>query len=573
MRKGKILKAVLSGLLCASMSLSALTPAVTAQTYLSGAKLQKADTQDILADMGIGWNLGNTLDATGGQGVDSETSWGCPKTTQALITKVKNLGFNTVRVPVSWANHTSGTNYTIDSEWMDRVQEVVDYCYNEDMYVILNIHHDNKAAVSASDKGYSTDSQYLTVSEKFVKSIWSQVAERFKDYDYHLIFETLNEPRRIGYYGSGGQSEWWFPVNSPDSNIKDSISTVNILNQDAVDTIRSAGGSNAGRLIMCPGYAASLDGAITPNFKLPTDIEGNKNRLVVSVHGYVPYNFAMNVGDGSTSTYSTSIKNELKSIMNTIKTKFVDNNIPVVMGEFSATAYKPVAQRKLWATDYATLASGMNMPIILWDNNAFNKTKDNGQPNSECHGYINRDNNNSVSSEQQQVLDNLIAPYKALEEQRAAAQVSSFEIGAGFTGTKTAQKAGKLTVTVKGPGGETIGTFDAVDAKAQIEGQFEDADYTFIFEAPKCASKEIKVSISGGTPTAQVDEKLSLIGDVNSNDMVDTGDITLIKKHLKKTAVLSGYQVKCADTKPDGRVDTQDITAIKAHLKGTARLF
>ena len=573
MRRGKIFKAVLSGIVCAAMSVSALAQAVTAQTYLSGTKLENADTQDILADMGIGWNLGNTLDATGGSGVGSETSWGCPKTTQALISKVKALGFNTVRIPVSWVNHTTGSNYTIDSEWMDRVQEVVDYCYNEDMYVILNIHHDNKEKLDSTNRGYSTDSTYKATSERFVKKVWSQIADRFEDYDYHLIFETLNEPRRIGYYGSGGQSEWWFPVNSPDSNIQDSISVINTLNQDAVDTIRSKDGYNKGRLIMCPGYAASLDGAVTSYFQLPTDIDGNTNRLVVSVHGYVPYNFAMNVGGGSTDTYSSSIKSELNSIMNTIKTNFINNGIPVVMGEFGATAYKPVEQRKLWATDYATIASSMNMPIVLWDNNAFNKYDDNGNPNSECHGYINRDDNNSVSSEQQSVIDNLVAPYKALEEERAAAMGSVFTIGAGFIGASTSQVAGSVTVTVKNSGGETIGVFEAQDGSAEIEGQFPDGEYTFTFAANYCAEKTVTVTISDGQPMSADSEDIALLGDVNNNGNIDTDDITLIKKHLKKTKSLSGYQIKCADANSDGSVDTQDITAIKAHLKGTARLF
>ena len=130
---------------------------------LSGDSLKNADTEAILEDMGLGWNLGNSLDATEGSGLSTETSWGNPKVTKALIDKVKSLGFNTVSVPVSWGKHVSGDNYTIDSAWLARVKEVVDYCYANDMYVVLNIHHDTKSSANESGNGYyPTSSAYAT---------------------------------------------------------------------------------------------------------------------------------------------------------------------------------------------------------------------------------------------------------------------------------------------------------------------------------------------------------------------------------------------------------------------------
>ena len=301
---------------------------------LSGDTLKNADTEAILEGMGLGWNLGNSLDATGGSGLDTETSWSNPKTTQALIDKVKSLGFNTVRVPVSWGKHVSGDNYTIDSAWLARVKEVVDYCYKNDMYVILNIHHDTKSSASASGAGYYPRSSAYSSSEEFVTSVWSQMAEYFKDYDYHLIFETLNEPRLIG---TG--CEWWFNKWNIPSEVKDAIDCINKLNQKAVDTIRDTGSNNRGRLIMCPGYDASIEAATVSGFKLPTEISGNKNRIAVSIHAYSPYNFAMNVdtSNGATSTYSSSIKDELKNLFSTLKSNFRDKGIPVVIGEFGST--------------------------------------------------------------------------------------------------------------------------------------------------------------------------------------------------------------------------------------------
>ena len=375
---------------------------------LSGDTLKNADTEAILEDMGLGWNLGNSLDATGGSGLDTETSWSNPKTTQALIDKVKSLGFNTVRVPVSWGKHVSGDNYTIDSAWLARVKEVVDYCYKNDMYVILNIHHDTKSSASASGAGYYPRSSAYSSSEKFVTSVWSQAAEYFKDYDYHLIFETLNEPRLIG---TG--YEWWFNKWNIPSEVKDAIDCINKLNQKAVDTIRDTGSNNRGRLIMCPGYDASIDGATVSGFKLPTDISGNKNRIAVSVHAYSPYNFAMNIdtSNGATSTYSSYIKDELKNLFSTLKSNFRDKGIPVVIGEFGSTDKNNTAERVKWATDYTALAKKNNIPCVLWDNNAF--AVYNGSSivlNSEYHGYINR-KNNTVTSPAKDVIEALMKPY------------------------------------------------------------------------------------------------------------------------------------------------------------------
>ena len=375
---------------------------------LSGDTLKNADTEAILEDMGLGWNLGNSLDATGGSGLDTETSWSNPKTTQALIDKVKSLGFNTVRVPVSWGKHVSGDNYTIDSAWLARVKEVVDYCYKNDMYVILNIHHDTKSSASASGAGYYPRSSAYSSSEKFVTSVWSQAAEYFKDYDYHLIFETLNEPRLIG---TG--CEWWFDKWNIPSEVKDAIDCINKLNQKAVDTIRATGSNNRGRLIMCPGYDASIDGATVSGFKLPTDISGNKNRIAVSVHAYSPYNFAMNVdrSNGATSTYSSSIKEELKNLFSTLKSNFRDKGIPVVIGEFGSTDKNNTAERVKWATDYTALAKKNNIPCVLWDNNAFAVYNGNSIVlNSEYHGYINR-KNNTVTSPAKDVIEALMKPY------------------------------------------------------------------------------------------------------------------------------------------------------------------
>ena len=337
----------------------------------SAAELSGNTATELVSFIGTGWNLGNTLDATGGgNSLYSETSWGNPKTTKAMIDAVKKQGFNTVRVPVSWGNHTTGNNFTIDSKWLARVKEVVDYCIDNDMYVILNIHHDT------STQYYFPSSTYKTQSVKFVKSIWTQVAKYFKDYDQHLVFETLNEPRLVG---TG--DEWWFNVNYPNDNVRDSISVINTLNQTAVDTIRAAGGKNTDRCIMVPGYGASIDGCTTSTFKLPND--STPNRLIVSVHAYTPYNFALNAN--GTAEFKNNLKSEVDYLYSTIKSHFIDKGIPAIIGETSASNKNNTAERVKWAQYYMGKSAEYGVPCMLWDNNVFN-----GSDKGECHGHLNR---------------------------------------------------------------------------------------------------------------------------------------------------------------------------------------
>ncbi|MFA6885257.1 MAG: glycoside hydrolase family 5 protein, partial [Paludibacteraceae bacterium] len=264
---------------------------------------------EITNRMTAGWNLGNTLDANSNVGLGSETSWGNPKTTQAMIDAVKAAGFNTIRIPVSWGKQTknNGTyTYAIDSQWLARVKEVVEYCFNDGLFVILNIHHDN------SKSYYYPSSSYKTQSITYVKDIWTQLANEFADYDQHLIFESLNEPRLVGT-----SDEWWFNVSNPSSAVKDAIDVINQLNQTAIDAIRGVNkGYNADRVVMCPGYCASLDGCITSNFKLPND--NIADRIAVSVHAYTPYTFCMDTNPG-TSVFSDNLKNDVKYLFEKLR--------------------------------------------------------------------------------------------------------------------------------------------------------------------------------------------------------------------------------------------------------------
>ena len=559
---GRKTRALLSGLVCAAMSVTAVAQTVSAETLLKGSKLENATTQEILVDMGIGWNLGNSLDATYSTGLYTETSWGNPKTTQALISKVKSLGFNTVRIPVSWSKHVNG-QYEIEEDWLNRVKEVVDYCYNEDMYVILNTHHDCQpytSTISTTLKGYIPNSKNKEMSEKYLDTVWGQVAECFKDYDYHLIFETMNEPR---LRGSG--NEWWFDKNNLPSAVKDSIECINYLNQSAVDVIRASGGYNEGRLIMCPGYDASVDGATVSSFKLPTDISGNENRLVVSVHGYSPYDFAM----GNVAKYNATQKSNLKNwTMKPLNTTFISKGIPVVMGEFSATAAKDLEERKKWAEDYAAQASAMNLPIILWDNNAFNKTTDNGSMNSECHGYVNR-SDNTVSNEQQAVLDILMAPYKALEAERKAAMPThtEVEINCAVAGLDESDYsiAGLRAARIYNADNSFSANCNLNTGSSFSLDLLEDGEYMVELSADNCAAKTTSFTVVNGEQVAPVNETINLVGDINGDGKANTTDLMLLKRHML-FGELGEYEQACADTSRNGKIDLPDVSKLKRHM-------
>lgn len=321
------------------------------ETWLTPVELCKEIT--------VGWNLGNTLDATGGNGLSSETSWGNPKATEELILAVKEAGFNAVRIPTTWYNHCSGSNYTIDEAWMERVQEVVDYAYDNGMYVILNAHHE--------DFNFPSDANY-SKAKKALTSIWKQIAENFKDYGERLIFEGQNEPRKIGT-----NVEW----NGGDAEGRDNV---NKLNADFVKTVRATGGNNEKRCLMVPTYAASF--YALSGFELPDD-----DRLIVSVHAYSPYNFAMNTGGGATNNFNPSSANstsELVTMADTLYDRFISKGVGVIIGECGATNKGNNDQRINWAKYFPKCFGSKGIPVFLWDNNAYGT-------GNEKFGLIHRD--------------------------------------------------------------------------------------------------------------------------------------------------------------------------------------
>lgn len=345
----------------------------------------------VVNSMKFGWNLGNTLDACN-SGKDwnttssEEIDWRLKGTaTSELFQKLKDSGIKSVRIPVSWHNHVD-SSFNIYSEWMNHVKEVVDMAYSKGLYVIINIHHDNYDGDSlGTNAGFTLKDSDKTQSLKFVESIWKQVAAEFKYYDDRLVFETLNEPRLIG-----DPHEWdW---DSTCNTCKTAISIINELNQKAVDTIRSAGGNNANRVIMFPSYVASPYAAINAKnaglFKIPSD--SATGRLVLSVHMYTPYNFAMNctASEGAHSNFTESDKTELSKHFTDLNTTFISKGIPVVIGEMGATNKSNFDARKAWFKYYLELCKQYNVAALLWDNG-----QETNSNQSEAFGYMNRTKN------------------------------------------------------------------------------------------------------------------------------------------------------------------------------------
>lgn len=296
----------------------------------------------LTAKMGVGWNLGNSLDAIGSYDVSSETTWGNVKTTEKLITTVKKAGFNTVRIPVTWGSHMNA-NGTVSEAWLDRVQEVVDYAYDNDMYIILNVHHDNTT--------FPLDKASEKETTKKYKALWKQVAERFKDYDEKLIFEGRNEPRTEGSakeWTGGTKAEW---------------EVLNRMYKTFVSTVRAGGGNNKTRFLMIAPYAAT-----STSYQAMTALEiPDDDRIIISVHSYAPGNLAL-YGDVNFKTFNEDGKKEIDWVFDNINKVYISKGIPVIMGECGVTNRNNDAERIKAYKYFLAAAKKYGIPCVVWDN-------------------------------------------------------------------------------------------------------------------------------------------------------------------------------------------------------------
>lgn len=275
-----------------------------------------------------GWNLGNTMEAgdmannfTNAGGLGAETAWQSTQTTKALIDFVKAQGFKSVRIPTSWVmgHITDAENMTIDPAWLARVKEIVDYCISDGLYVFINDHWDGGWI---EVEGFSkTSSSYEAVDETIIadkvnklKKLWTNIATYFKDYNEYLMFAGLNEPFQE-YSLFGTRHSELTPI-------------LERYNQAFVDAVRATGGNNAKRVLIVQGPSTNISSTVN-YFNMPTDTENGK--LMVEVHYYEPWDFC-----GSNATKDWNADASVKTSFESLKTKFVDHDIPVVIGEYGA---------------------------------------------------------------------------------------------------------------------------------------------------------------------------------------------------------------------------------------------
>ncbi len=310
--------------------------------------------EELTEQMKIGWDLGNTFDAP------NETAWGNPPTTAELFETVKDLGFNTVRIPVSWSGHTDrAPEYTIDETWMDRVETVVDQALEAGLFVIVNAHHDNVVYYPAPENAERAE-EYLT-------AVWSQIAARFADTDHRLIFQTMNEPRV-----EGTSYEWNVDARSEDCMA--AVEVVNGLNQTALDAIRSGGGYNADRFVLICPYAGSPAGALLSRFQMPED--SAEGRLLLSIHAYTPYDLCLDTRSAA-DTFTKNGQSQIDKMLKSLDYMYVQKGVPVVIDEMGCIDKDNAQARYDWARYYVSAAAAYGIPCIWWDNGALHTTGEN----------------------------------------------------------------------------------------------------------------------------------------------------------------------------------------------------
>lgn len=314
-------------------------------------EMRDISAKDLVAEMTAGWNLGNTLEATGGSGLSSETSWGNPTITKEMIDAVCEKGFDSIRIPITWGNHVSDApDYTIEPEWMDRVEEVVNYALDDGMYVLIDSHHEEFWRIPDAEHIEAVDAEHI--------AIWSQVAERFKDYGDHLIFEGLNEPRT-----KGSANEW-------QGGTAEERDYVNRLNKSFVDTVRATGGNNEKRLLVITTYGGSNVPEALNQLEVPSD-----EHVAVAIHAYEPYAFTFANGQSyELFKWDGSHNTDIDQMLLRLKKTFLDKDIPVLLTEYGAEEKEGnSAEVVKWASSYVMRATIKGIPCFWWDNGIYDQ--------------------------------------------------------------------------------------------------------------------------------------------------------------------------------------------------------
>lgn len=318
--------------------------------------------KDAVSNMGLGFNLGNTMDAfdmnksmSKNSVTDFETCWRQPVTTNAMMKFLKDGGINAVRVPVTWFQHMDADG-NVDKAWMDRVQEIVDYVINNGMYCVLNVHHDTGAESNGSSCHWiKADVQNHTANKARFKNLWTQIATRFQDYSNKLVFEGYNEML-------DASSKWNAPLDNS------SYTALNAYAQDFVDAVRATGGNNATRNLIVNTYAAANNESVLNHFTVPTD--KTSGHIAVEIHTYDPWDWFATKG-----AWDSSCQAEITNMFTRLNNTFVSKGVPVVIGEYgthgsasvsksSTDAQKQAAADQ--AADIVKKAKALGIATFYW---------------------------------------------------------------------------------------------------------------------------------------------------------------------------------------------------------------
>lgn len=333
---------------------------------------------DIAKKLGLGWNIGNQLDAYN-NGVADETCWGNQAATQQTFDKVAEAGFTSVRIPVTWMGHIGeAPDYQIEDAWLNRVAELVAYAENAKLNAIINMHHDG------ADSDYWLSIKRASASEEAneeiknqLKAMWTQIATKFKDKGEFLIFESMNEIH------DGG---WGWGANLNDNGKQYAI--MNEWNQVFVDAVRAVGGENVNRYLGIPGYCANVDLTLN-HMALPADEA--QNRLLVAVHFYDPYEYTLNnkytewgYTASSNKKDSWGDEDNVKKVFGQLRDHYVNQGVPVYIGEMGCVhrnSTRAEKFRKYYLEYVCKAARSYGLAPFYWDNGA----KGTGQ---ECSGLF-----------------------------------------------------------------------------------------------------------------------------------------------------------------------------------------
>ena len=328
------------------------------------------DAVKFAESLGFGWNMGNHMDAwytADGKEISSETCWGNKEATAETFKKVKEAGYASVRIPITWLGHIGAApSYTIEEAWLNRVAQLVDWAEEAGLKVIINMHHDGANSEHWLDvKNAALDASVNEKIEAQFSAMWKQIAEKFKDKGNFLIFEPFNEIH------DGG---WGWGDNRTDGGKQYAI--VNGWNQLFVNTVRATGGNNATRYLAVIGYDTDIELTID-NLKLPTDVV--ENRLIVGVHCYDPYLYTLenqfaqwgHVADSSLAPGDK--ESTLSNRMKKMKDAFVDKGIPVYFGEMGCSERDNETDevyRRYYLHYFAKAARTYGFAAMVWDNGA-----------------------------------------------------------------------------------------------------------------------------------------------------------------------------------------------------------